>query len=141
MSNITAATKVERISSVVITAYDGTLNIAEDTYNRGGTTVTVTIKDLRASLLDDLLRFAQPQEDECPVREVTLQAVIDEMQTRRDKLNETWGNNKGEPRPVTTSFSISPEDAKVVNAVLNGTDLGYEARDTVRKALSVDSGW
>jgi hypothetical protein len=141
MSNITQATKSERITQVVISSYDGTLDFHEDTYNRGGISITVTAKDPRAALLDELLRFAQPQENECPVREITLQGVIDEMQERRDKLNETWGNNKGEPRKLVLGFTIDPDETKVFNAVLNGIEPSYDARQVVRQALVGSTDW
>jgi len=141
MSSITAAKKAERITQVVITSYVRTLDFHEDEYDRGATLVTVNAKDPRASLLDELLRFAQPQENECPPREITLQAVIDKMQAERDKLNEKWGPTEGEPRKLVLGWSISVDDARVVKAVMDGKTLDYQGIETVRKALVGESDW
>lgn len=141
MSQITAAKKVERIISVVLESGTDTLTVEEDSYNHGRYRITAKAVDHSATLLDDLLRFAQPQENECPPREITLQAVIDEMQKRRDSKNESWGKNKGNPAPMSIEFWLDSDEVKAVMAVLKGGDMDYDVTSTLRKALAVESDW
>lgn len=141
MSQITAAKKVERIISVVLESGTDTLTVEEDAYNHGRYRITAKAVDRTATVLDDLLRFAQPQENECPPREITLQSVIDELQKRRDAMNESWGKNKGNPAPLSIEFWLDADEVKAVMAVLKGGDLDYDVTSTLRKALTVDSDW
>jgi len=141
MSQISAAKKVERVIEVVLESGSDTLTVQEDSYNHGRYRIVAKGVNESASLLDDLLRFAQPQENECPPRESTLQSVIDEMQRRRDSMNESWGKNKGNPAPMSIEFWLDTDEVKAVTAVLKGGDLDYDVTSTLRKALTVNSDW
>lgn len=136
---ISKATKVERISSVVIDSYDGAIDFHEGQYARGSIDIMVFVKNPSVAVLDELLLFAQPQENECPPREVTLQSVIDKMQTRRDSLNETWGNDKGQPRKLAFTFTLDPDELKVVLTLLNGAEPSYEVRQTLRQTFTTEA--
>jgi len=141
MSQITAAKKVERVIEVVLESGSDTLTVQEDAYNHGRYRITAKTENVLAVMLDDLLRFAQPQENECPPREITLQSVIDEMQRRRDQINESWGKNKGNPAPLSVEFWLDTDEVKAVMAVLKGGDLDYDVTSTLRKALTASSDW
>ena len=131
MSQISAARKAERITSIELKTWVGTLTVSESTYTRNEYDITVSAPDPRISLLDSLLRFAQPQEDECPPREVTLQAVIDELQKQRDRLHY---NDK--PRDLFFGVSFDADDADTIIAILNGKPIDSKVDAHVTKALT-----
>jgi len=144
MSNIKAAAKSERITEVTFKSYDGELKFSEDRHNRGRFSVTATqATNPLAGALDELLSYATPSEDECPPREVTLQSLIDLITQKREALNESWGSNKGQPRLNTLDFTLDTEDLGVLVDVLEGKDVSYETRKTVRAAVSgtTESEW
>ena len=145
MSHIKNATKAERITSVTIESYDGTAELTEDYYSRGNISLKIRATDPKVEVLDDLLTFAVPSEDECPPREVTLQSLIDTITEKREALNERYGDDKGTPAPFAIDFSLDSDDVQVVSTVLAGGNIDYTTRSTVRKALAeaatTDNDW
>ena len=145
MSHIKSAVKSERITSITLTSYEGTVDIVEDYYNRGNVSLKVRATNPTTEVLDDLLTFAVPSEDECPPREVTLQSLIDTITEKREALNERYGDDKGTPAPFAIDFSLDSDDVQVVSTVLAGGNIDYNTRSTVRKALAeaatTDNDW
>jgi hypothetical protein len=146
MSKISTATKVERISSVKLgddPQYSPTLYVGEPNWDRDryAATVRVETADPRVAILDELLAFAQPSENECPPRTVVLQNVIDRMQDLRDKLNETYGDRKGQPRMFSLEINIERDDAAVLSAVLQDGRMDYKVEGIVDKALTPEKVW
>lgn len=136
MSQIVNANKSERVTSVELKSYYGTLTISEDRYTRGYN-IVAQATDPRLAMLDEMLSFAQPSENECPPREITLQSVIDQLQSLRD------GMVKYDKEPKTSiSFTLDVADADVITAVLKGGELSYENTSTIRKAIApANSDW
>ena len=134
---IKTAKKVERITEVTIESYEGTLTVSEDHYNVGKRDINVRATDPRVELLDTMLAFTTPSEDECPPREVTLQTVIDELQRRRDLLDSKYDPDG--VLPLNIRFSLDQEEVAVLSSVLGKGDISYDVNKTVAAALNPDT--
>jgi len=111
--------------------------VSEDYYNVGKRDINVRATDPRVELLDTLLAFTTPSEDECPPREVTLQTVIDELQRRRDQLDSKYDPDG--VLPLIIRFSLDQEEVAVLSSVLGKGDISYDVNKTVAAALNPDT--
>ena len=138
-ASITKADKAEKLTSITLEQYNRTFVFESN--SAGGLAVSALTDDPAVEALDTMLQFAQPGEDECPPREVTLQSVIDKLQEMRDGLNESWGENKGDPRRLSVDITIDNESLSPIRSLMGGGDISYDTRTTLRKALTDNTEW
>lgn len=140
MSRITKATKREVVSQLVIDEYSDctlTLNMGTD----GSGNFDLSIPDPKREERESLRKFI---EDGLAGGDgLDPYDIIKELARRDEASVNTWGADKGQPRPFTKTIYFDRDVATVMSTTLAGREVNYETAEIVKRAVSTadSSGW